>query len=514
MTMNKKPELLLPVGNMEMCLAAIHNGADAIYMGVSGFNARGRSELIGPKEAKEIIDLCHLYGVRVNLAFNVVIFENELESALEKLMQYIPLNPDAFIVQDLGLARLVRTLAPQQPVHASTQMTITSYEGIQLLDDLGIKRFVLGRENSLPEIKKIRENTDKELEVFVHGALCVAYSGQCFTSESIGGRSANRGQCAQSCRLSYEMYVDGERKDLGDKKYLVSPQDLCGIEEAQELADIGVDSLKIEGRLKAAEYVAATARSYSMKLQGKEVDANELALTYSRGFYSGWLHGVEHQKLVPADYSSHRGVDLGEVVKVAGEKITISTERKLVAGQGLLFIGDGESAGGRIFKILNQNKELVEVAMVRSSELRKIKKGMKASLNSDPKVEEKLSKTFQDQNQFKRIPIAVCAKLVGEHIELVVEDGDNKVGIISKGLVSEPIKRETTKENLYEELSRLGRSPFTLEKFEFQSDRPIYFSQKDMKSLRRDMVETMSNARVDKGERALLVEDAKELLYC
>lgn len=362
----RKTELLLPVGNMEMCLAAIHNGADAIYMGVSGFNARGRSEMLGVEKAREIIDLCHLYGVRVNLAFNVVIFQDELESALQKLIEYIPLRPDAFIVQDLGLARLIRTLAPEQPVHASTQMTMTSFEGIRLLDDLGIKRFVLGRENSIEDIKKIRENTDKELEVFVHGALCVAYSGQCFTSESIGGRSANRGQCAQSCRLSYEMYVDGERKDLGDKKYLVSPQDLCGIEEARELADIGVDSLKIEGRLKAPEYVAATARSYSSKLAGKDYDPKDLAMTYSRGFFTGWLHGVDHQQLVPADYSSHRGIELGKVLAVDGEKISIETKQELNAGEGLLFIGNGDSAGGRIFKVLQKNADKVEVAMVRS----------------------------------------------------------------------------------------------------------------------------------------------------
>lgn len=510
--MTKKPELLLPVGNMNMCLAAIHNGADAIYMGVSGFNARGRSEDLGPAQAKEIIDLCHLYGVRVNLAFNVVIFENELESALEKLLQYIPLNPDAFIVQDLGMARLIRALAPEQPVHASTQMTMTSYEGIRLLDDLGIKRFVLGRENSIPEIKKIRENTDKELEVFVHGALCVAYSGQCFTSESIGGRSANRGQCAQSCRLSYEMFVDGERRDLGNKKYLVSPQDLCGIEEAPELAQLGVDSLKIEGRLKAPEYVAATARSYSLKLQGKQYDPKDLSLTYSRGFFTGWLHGVDHQQLVPADYSAHRGIELGEVEKVAGDKVLIKTDKTLSAGQGLLFIGDGVTSGGKIFKVLRQEKDSVELNLVRSRELGNIKKGMTAALNSDPKVEEKLSKTYQDQNLFKQISLSVRAQVLDNRIQLAVSDGENTLTIISEGEVSTPINRETSGEHLQEELSKLGRTCFKMGEFSFLSESPIYFSQKDMKALRRDMVEAMSKARVEKPQKAILLDAARDLL--
>lgn len=184
-----KSELLLPVGNMKMCLAAIHNGADAIYVGVPHFNARGRTTDFTLEELKEMIELCHLYGVRVNLAFNVVIFENELESARNLLEQILPLHPDAFIVQDLGLAKLIRQMSETQRLHGSTQMTVTNHEAMKLLDDLKIDRFVLGRENSIPEIKIIRENTEKELEVFVHGALCVAYSGQCFTSESIGGRS-------------------------------------------------------------------------------------------------------------------------------------------------------------------------------------------------------------------------------------------------------------------------------------------------------------------------------------
>ena len=206
----KQTELLLPVGSLEMALAAIHNGADAIFVGTPGFNARGRSYDHSLDELAEIIKQCHLHGVCVNLALNIVIFENELSEVAALLAKILPLKPDALIVQDLGLAKLIREMAPTQPIHASTQMTVTNHEAINFLDDLKMKRFVLGRENSLSEIKLIRAQTDKELEVFVHGALCVSYSGQCFTSESIGGRSANRGQCAQSCRFSYEMIVDCE----------------------------------------------------------------------------------------------------------------------------------------------------------------------------------------------------------------------------------------------------------------------------------------------------------------
>ncbi len=493
--MRSNTELLLPVGNLEMCLAAIHNGADAIYMGVSGFNARGRSQDIPPSEAKEIIDLCHLYGVRVNLAFNIVIFENELSSALDTLLEYLPLGPDAFIVQDLGLARLIRALAPEQAVHGSTQMTMTSFEGIRLLDDLGIKRFVLGRENTIEEIKLIRKNTDKELEVFVHGALCVAYSGQCFTSESIGGRSANRGQCAQSCRLSYEMYVDGKKRNLGAKRYLVSPQDLCGIEDAPELARIGVDSLKIEGRLKAPEYVAAAAKSYSLKLQGLPYDASELALTYSRGFFTGWLHGVDHQKLVPADHSSHKGVFAGIVEGVNENRATIKTDRTLAPGQGMLFIGENETCGAKIFQVLSQKNGLAEIALRKGEGNNKVTKGMEAYLNSDPSVQAQLARSFKDYEKMKRVPIDIEAFIAGNRLVIKARDEKQEIKVTSQEAVEEPQKRATTAEDIEKELGKLGRSPFVLSSFKFYAERLFYFSQRELKSLRRQMVEALIATR-------------------
>ena len=195
------PEVLAPVGTWDMLRAAVHNGADAVYMGMPGFNARGRAATLELDELRAMIQYAHLYGVKVFLAFNILIFERELSDVIDALNDVIPLNPDAFIVQDIGLVALIRHMAPEQAVHASTQMTITNPEAIKLTEDLGMKRYVLGREVSIPEMAKIKAATDKELEVFVHGALCVSYSGQCLTSESLGGRSANRGQCAQSCRL-------------------------------------------------------------------------------------------------------------------------------------------------------------------------------------------------------------------------------------------------------------------------------------------------------------------------
>ena len=259
-----EPEILAPVGNMEMAQAAVHNGAHAIYVGTPGFNARGRTKDHTLEELKEIIDFCHLYDVKVLLALNILVFERELDILQSYLPEVLKLQPDAFIVQDLGLAKLLKERCPELPLHASTQMTLASAEAVEELADFGFKRLVLARELSLDQIQSIRESTKQELEVFVHGALCVSYSGQCLTSESFGGRSANRGQCAQSCRLEYELLVDGKVKPLKDNaRYLFSPQDLCGIEEVPQLKAMGVDTFKIEGRLKTPQYVANTVSHFA-----------------------------------------------------------------------------------------------------------------------------------------------------------------------------------------------------------------------------------------------------------
>lgn len=501
-----KSELLLPVGNMKMCLAAIHNGADAIYVGVPHFNARGRTTDFSIEELKEMIDLCHLYGVKVNLAFNVVIFENELEMARDLLKEILPLHPDAFIVQDLGLAKLIRQMSPSQRIHGSTQMTVTNHEAIKLLDDLNIDRFVLGRENSIPEIKLIRENTEKELEVFVHGALCVAYSGQCFTSESIGGRSANRGQCAQSCRLDYEMYIDDVKKDLGNKKYLVSPQDLCGIEEVPELKKIGVNSFKIEGRLKTPEYVATTAKNYREVLDGQAVNykarSKELAMTYSRGFFSGWLHGVDHQKLVEGTYSAHRGIEAGVIKEFrSGKNIIIESAQEIHAGQGLVF-ATAQEIGDKVFDAKKLGSNLYEVKLLHSENIQKLKPGVRVFINSDERLDREIQKSFNDREKLKRIPLHLMMKAeVGKVLSLkVIDDEGRELVLESESILQEAKARPMTKDAFQEELGALGTSPFILKEFSAEILSNVFFHQKELKELRRKMVEQMSALRLRRDD--------------
>lgn len=504
-------ELLLPVGNMEMCLAAVHCGADAIYVGVPFFNARGRSRDLSLEELKEIIDLCHLYGVRVNLAFNVVIFQNEFPKAIELIEKILPMGPDAFIVQDLGMAKLIRTMAPHQRIHASTQMTVTNPDAINLLDDLGIDRFVLGRENSIPEIKLIREKTDKELEVFVHGALCVAYSGQCFTSESLGGRSANRGQCAQSCRLEYEMYVDDVKKDLGNKKYLVSPKDLMGIEEVPKLKELGVNSFKVEGRLKTPEYVAAAAKNYREVIDGAPVNlekrAEELSSTYSRGFFSGWLNGVDHQRLVDGTYSSHRGLEVGVIVEIRKKNILVSSATQLKAGMGLLFAGKDEQ-GSKIFTVQkignNYEVELLQKDL-------KLTVGTKVYLNSNESLFLDLQKAWLTRERQKHIQLNFLVQGIHNEPMLVkVTDPEGREVYAQTLSVLAPAKgRPLTEDFIKEELSSLGNTVYKMGKFECFVQDGLFLNHRELKDLRRSLVEKMNKTRIERKNPSLQAIDLK-----
>ncbi len=502
----KTPELLLPVGTLPMALAAIHAGADAVYVGAPGFNARGRSQDFTLEELKELIDHCHLYGVKVHLAFNVLVFQSELPRALELVKDLIALGPDAFIVQDLGLVQLIRALAPWQRVHGSTQMTVTNDEAMALLEDLKIERYVLGRENSLPEIKLIREKRSEELEVFVHGALCVAYSGQCFTSEAIGGRSANRGQCAQSCRLGYELFVDGEKRELGDKKYLVSPQDLCGIEHVPALRELGVDSFKIEGRLKGPEYVTSSALNYRRALDGEKTNLTEMATSYSRGFFDGWLRGVDHQRLVEGSFSSHRGLEIGVVKSIQGTKIQLTSRTPLRAGQGLFFASGDQGVGSKIFLAQELSAELWQVELL--DKKLKVSRGQRVWLNSDEAFARETKKLVEDRARQRRVPIDLSLKLAaGEALELEVFDGTHRFTV--RGPLLAPAQKEVNPALVWQELLALSHTAYKVRATTLLAGSG-FVSSKDLKALKREMIEKLNLARTRRPERPL--RDAAPLL--
>lgn len=506
-------ELLLPVGQYAMAEAAIHNGADAIFLGFPGFNARGRSYDFEIEELKKIIELCHLYSVKVNLAFNIVIFENELVEVVKAIKEILPLKPDALIIQDLGLIRLVKSMCPEQVIHGSTQMTVTNDLAIDCVSDLDIKRFVLGRENSLNEIKLIAENTKKDLEVFVHGALCVSYSGQCFTSETLGGRSANRGQCAQSCRFSYDLIVDGEKKETANRNYLVSPQDLCGLSEIPELMRLGVKSFKVEGRLKSPEFVAQVAKSFRQVIDATidkktiserfvESLKNAMQIEYSRGFFSGWLHGVNHQKLVDGTFSSHRGLEIGRIRSIdkSSLKIELNNQADIENGDGLLWF-EGESKNGGSVYSIHRSGQHIECGFSNQLKISDLALGSKIYLNHDKSQKKDIEKSMTDKLLKKKIPIKVSVSgQLGQSLSVHVFDDRFSLSGKTESVLSAAQNRPLTKELLFEEFNSLSQTVFTLSPDDFVVEEHIklqslFLNHKEIKQLRQKLYHDLEALR-------------------
>ncbi len=516
-----------------MCRAAVHAGADAVYVGVPDFNARGRAPSLSQQELADLIKFCHLYGVRVFLALNILIFEEELEPLCERLVELVKLSPDAFIVQDIGLCRILQVLAPHISIHASTQMTVTSSESIKATADLGITRYVLGRENSLADIQRIREDTDSELEVFVHGALCVSYSGQCLTSESFGGRSANRGQCAQSCRLPYELEVDGVTRDLGEMKYLVSPQDLCGLEEVPQLSELGVNSFKIEGRLKSAEYVASTVVAYKQALAGA-VDAAhleaELAPIYSRGFFSGWLNGVNHQQLVDGRFSSHLGLELGKVSAVREDSIVVDCSSSLVAaGDGVVFVDfrhavspndRDKKVGAPVFEVrdLKSHKQcelqFANDFMASVAETGSIKVGMVAFCNSSPRREKELHRLWEERQQLRRVPIDVrVSGKAGEPLSFSwSDDCGNQVSVASTSVLDVAKKAPLEAKRVQEECGALEGTAFRLRDFNWAVHGRVFLHNKEIRTARQAASQKLAEARLERYTPEIDVREVQQVL--
>src|SRR6195256_6293786 len=327
----RKPEVKSPAGHWPQLHAAIEAGADGVYFGLKHFTARAKAGF-GIEELPEAVRTLHARGVRRYITFNILLFEHELKEAARVIAAIAEAGADGLIVQDLTAVRLAREIAPGLQLHGSTQMSITDARGVELARSLGVNRVTLARELSMDEIRAIASETDCDLEIFVHGALCVAYSGQCFSSEAWGGRSANRGQCAQACRLPYEMLVDGRVEPLGDARYLLSPGDLYALHQIPEMVAAGIAALKIEGRYKDAAYVALTTRAYrkavdeawaNLPLSITAPEELQLVQVYSRGLGPFFLTGTNHQKVVEGRAPRHRGAPMGRVTRVDPNRVTV-----------------------------------------------------------------------------------------------------------------------------------------------------------------------------------------------
>lgn len=521
------PELLLPVGTREMLEAAVNNGADAVYFGVPHWNARGRTEDFSFDDVRDMIRYARIHGVRTFLAMNVLVFERELQELPEFLEKIISLEPDAFIIQDIGLARLIRAICPNQEIHASTQMTLASAEGVNLVKSIGFNRAVLARELSVKEIAAIKAATDLELEVFIHGALCVSYSGQCLTSENFGGRSANRGQCAQSCRLPYRIFVDGKEYRNTDAQYLFSTRDLCALPKLPELEEIGVNSLKVEGRLKSPEYVAAVSRAYRKALNRIPLDTKDmepLEVLFSRGLNTGWLDGDNHQKLVNGTFSNHHGMFLGSVVKIDRGNVIIGLDSAISdagenatypqPGDGILFENAalGVSIGSRLYAAQvthlphakRGDPKLMKLEFGREFDTRQIAVGMQVYRNDSPALERELRKTFTDREQLVRLPIHMTLSgKIGGPLKLSVYDTPrNSVEVEADFTLEEARNKgndadKALRELAQKELSALSSTAYQLKHLDIQVDRGAFIPGKILRTLRQAAIEKLDEKRTE-----------------
>ncbi len=531
-----RPEILAPAGDWECAKAAVENGADAIYFGLERFNARMRAHNFTVADLPRLMEFLHRRGVRGYVTFNTLVFADELADAETYLRSIIAAGVDAAIVQDVGICRLIRALSPDFPIHTSTQMTVTSAAGVDFARRLGANLVVLARENSLKEIAAIQAaqksaTVSLPLEVFVHGALCVAYSGQCLTSESLGGRSANRGECAQACRMPYDLISDGARVDLGDRRYLLSPQDLSGLEVLPDLVRAGVASLKIEGRLKSPEYVANITRVYRTALDhvmaqlepgrprpagGQSHEDNrgatgpapfdpaaaryDLEMGFSRGLYPGWFRGINNQELAHARFGTKRGVFLGQVTRVGHDHVALRLESPLKPGDGVVFdAGNPEvkEEGGRVYQVQPRGEETVLRFGHGDIDFGRIRAGHRVWKTNDPELDRRLRQSFEgDKIRFQRPVHLEVHGALGTPLTLFARDDEGHVARAdSTALLARAERQPLSTERLREQLGRLGGTPFTLGHFTNALEGDVILPLSELNELRRRVVADLDAQR-------------------
>ena len=527
-------ELLAPAGDWEALRAAVANGADAVYFGLSNFNARHRATNFTLDELPEVIDYLHRHNVRGYVTCNTLVFSDELPEIARFITAIAEAGADAVIVQDLGLARLIRRLAPGLAVHGSTQMTLTEPRGIEFARRLGVERVILARELSLADIERVREATDLPVEVFVHGALCVAYSGQCLTSEALGGRSANRGQCAQACRLPYDVIVDGQRRELGDYAYLLSPQDLAGHDHVTDLVRLGVASLKIEGRLKSAHYVAATTRTYRGALdsaaRGEQFTLDregqlDLTQSFSRGFTPGFLEGPNHQQLVHGRFPKSRGVQIGKTVERRGGRLIVelSIEHQVANSlDDVIKPGDGvvldeghpeqDEQGGRVWRVgrLAGSERRIELTFREGDvNLAAVAAGSLVWKTDDPAFRRRMEQSFARDTTPRRMPLAVCiAGRIGEPLRVGVWDGEHEVAVAWPGPLAAARKHVLDEALIREQFGRLGDTPFELGDVKLDVFEPVMVPKSVLNDLRRRAVSELLALRNDRSKTPTINPEA------
>jgi len=528
--MKNEIELLSPVGDFECLKSAVQNNADAVYFGANLFSARASAKNFNLAELEQAIKYCKIRGVKTNLTLNILIKDNEISDAFELAKKAYEFGIDAIIVQDLGLAKQLITAFPDLPIHGSTQMSVHNLQGALELQSLGFKRVVLSRELSIEEIEYITQNVDIEIECFIHGALCISYSGQCLFSSMIGGRSGNRGKCAQGCRLPYEL-IENEEKVI-DKGYLLSPRDLCALDYIPRLLNCGVKCLKIEGRMKNSEYVAIVTRIYrkyiDLAKSGKpyiidEKDKTDLLQAFNRGNFSvGHLDSHPNQDLIFKEKPNNMGLLVGHISKYNSSKglITLSTNQPLQIGDTVSL--EKETGTYTISELMSNNNNLKQA---HSGDLVTIGR-MKGKIKVGDKVYKMTSKTlqcealasFENDVQNKKIPLN-CEINIQKNspISMRVRSASNlelykKLNIYCQ-IDTMPIdaqKHPLEKEKVISQISKTTNSLYYFKNIKIDLEENVFLPNiKSLNELRRtalELVEEYATSKVTRTSKSTLSE--------
>ncbi len=503
-------ELLAPAGDMASLISAIKNGADAVYLAGKNFGARKFATNFTNDELIEAVKYCHLYGVKIYITVNTIIYEIELDSCLEYITFLYNIGVDAIIVQDLGLIKLVRKYIPEMEIHASTQAHTHNIEQIKLLESLGVKRVVLARELSLEEINKL--NTNMELEIFIHGALCISYSGECLLSSCLLNRSGNRGECAGLCRVLYNLKSADET--IISQKYLLSPKELNTTDYIEEIKRSKVVSLKIEGRMKSPEYVG-----YVTHLYRKLLDNNNYKLTdeeifnlkslYNRGFTKGYLFNNKDKEFISLNSSNHEGVDIGKVIKVDSKKIKIKLTKSLYQGDAIrlpnnegMYVNFLYNEKGLLINKANPNDVVYLQNKVNLNKLGIVKltinNNLKESLNSIP--EKKININCEIKAQ------------INEPLIIKYSDNLNEVEFTGN-LVSRALNMPITKERIIEVLKKLGNTPFILKDIKCHIDSNIFIPIGSLNEIRRNLIAKLILKRTEIKRNQIVTKRTKKDYY-
>ena len=494
----RKPELLAPVGSKESLVAAIEAGCDAVYLSGKKYGARVYASNFSDDEIIEAIKYSHIYGVKVYVTVNTIIYENEVNDFIDYVDMLHKNDVDAIIIQDIGMFDLIRKMYPNLEIHISTQMHVHNLEGVKFFEKLNAQRVVLARETSIDVIKDIKKKTNIELEVFVHGALCISYSGQCLMSSLIGGRSGNRGACAGSCRLPYDVISDNKKVNID--KYPLSTRDLMTLDHIGELIKSGIDSFKIEGRMKRPEYVYQVVSLYRRAIDsyvrtGKsdiiQSDINEMKKIFNREFTSGYLFNEKY--IMNCKRPNHQGIEIGKVVDYKNGYVYVKLNEKISVHDGIRIIGKVDK--GLMLNKIFINKESVKEANkndIINFKYEYVDKNSIVVKTTDYNQIEEINKKIENKGR----KVLISGKIVlKENAILELSDGKNKV-VVSADIVEQAKNNPITEEQVKKQINRLKDTPFIFDNLEIIMDDSIFVNIRNLNELRRNAVDQLVKKRL------------------